>query len=131
MTDRLLRAMSCPWVDILGHPTGRKLLKRPPVAVDLGAIVTAAARDGVALEINGQASRLDLRDTHARLARERGVPLVISSDAHTAAALDNARWGVATARRAWATPSDVLNTRPLDTLVRSLRRHRRGHAPDA
>ena len=96
MTDRLLRAIENPHVDILGHPTGRLILRREPYPVDIEAVLDAAARHGVALEINCQVDRLDLNDVHARLARERGVPLVISSDAHSdrGARLD-LRWGVA------------------------------------
>lgn len=124
MTDRLLRALECPWVDVLGHPTGRLLLKREPAHVNMDLLTAAAARFGVALEINAQTARLDLSDTHARLARERGVRLVISTDAHSAAALHNLRWGVQMARRAWATPDDVLNTRSLNDLRDQLRRNR-------
>ena len=124
MTDRLLRALECPWVDVLGHPTGRLLLKREPARVNMDLLTTTAARLGVALEINAQAARLDLSDTHARLARDRGVRLVISTDAHSAAALHNLRWGVQMARRAWAGPADVLNTLDVDDLRASLRRHR-------
>ena len=125
MTDRLLRAIENPYVDILGHPTGRLLLKRPPVPVDIEAVIDAAARHGVALEINSQVDRLDLSDVHAKLARDRGVRLVISSDAHSRQAQANIRWGVLVARRAWLQPADVLNTRPFDEFRASLRRHRR------
>ncbi len=83
MTDRILRAIENPYVDILGHPTGRLILRREPYPVDIDAVLDAAARHGVALEINCQLDRLDLNDVHARLARERGVPIVISSDAHS------------------------------------------------
>ena len=124
MTDRLLRALECPWVDTLGHPTGRILLRRDPLRFRFDAVVDAAARLGVALEINCQVDRLDLGDVHARLARERGVRLVIASDAHSQAALGWLRWGVQVARRAWATPADILNTRPLAELRALLRRHR-------
>jgi DNA polymerase (family 10) len=123
MTDRLLRAIECPWVDVLGHPTGRLLLKREPARVNMDALTSAAARLGVALEINAQTARLDLSDSHARLARERGVGLVISTDAHSVNALNNLQWGVRMARRAWATPGDVLNTRSLPELRKALRRH--------
>jgi len=125
MTDRILKALDNPWVDVLGHPTGRLLLKRDPYRINMDLVTSAAARLGVALEINCQVDRLDLNDSHARLARERGAPLVISTDAHSAAALANLRWGVHMARRAWAGPGDVLNTRPIDELRRSLRRNRR------
>jgi DNA polymerase (family 10) len=124
MTDRVLRALECPWVDVLGHPTGRLLLKRDPLRVDMEKVTTAAARHGVALEINCQVDRLDLNEGHARAARERGVRLVISTDAHSVTALANQRWGVHIARRAWVGPDDVLNTRGVDELRASLRRNR-------
>jgi DNA polymerase (family 10) len=124
MTDRLLRALECPWVDVLGHPTGRLLLRRDPLRMDLEAVTTAAAQYGVAMEINCQVDRLDLNDARARLARERGVRLVISTDAHSVTALTNQRWGVRMARRAWLTPDDVLNTRDVADLRPLLRRHR-------
>jgi DNA polymerase (family 10) len=124
MTGRLLKAIEHPWVDIVGHPTSRMLLRREPARLDLARVVAAAAAHGVALEINSQIHRLDLSDVNARMARERGVPLVISSDAHSRAALATTRWGVLTARRAWATKHDILNTLPFDDFRRALRRHR-------
>lgn len=124
MTDRVLRALECPYVDILAHPTGRLLLKRDGYRLNLDLVAGAASRHGVALEINCQTDRLDLHDTHARLARERGARLAISTDAHSATALGTLRWGVAMARRAWASPGDVLNTRSLQELRASLRRAR-------
>jgi len=125
MTDRLLRALDNPHVDILGHPTGRLILRREPYQFDVDAVVGAAAREGVALEINSQVDRLDLNDVHARLARERGARIVISSDAHSQAALATIRWGVVVARRAWLGPDDVLNARPLAAFTAALRRNRR------
>jgi DNA polymerase (family 10) len=124
MTDRILRAIEHPHVDIVGHPTGRRILKRPPYAVDMEAIVGAAARHGVALEINCQVDRLDLNDVNAKLARDSGVPIVISTDAHSRLAFGRLRWGILMARRAWLRPADVLNTRPFDEFRASLRRHR-------
>jgi DNA polymerase (family 10) len=124
MTDRVLRALECPWVDILGHPTARRLLKRDPVPLDMSRIATAAARLGVALEINCQIDRLDLNESQARFAREHGVMLVVSTDAHSVAALGAQRWGVQIARRAWAEPDDVLNTRSVDEMRRLLRRNK-------
>jgi DNA polymerase (family 10) len=124
MTDRILTALECPWVDILGHPTGRLLLKRDPLRLDMDTVTAAAVRHGVALEINCQVDRLDLNDAHARLARDRGVRLVISTDGHSVRALNNLGWGVQVARRAWATPDDVLNTRELGDLQAALRRRR-------
>ena len=126
MTDRVLRALECRWVDILGHPTGRLLLKRDGVRLDMERVTASAARHGVALEINAQVDRLDLNDTHARLARERGVKLAISTDAHSVTALNNLQWGVQMARRAWAGPGDILNAQDLDGMRRLLRRNRRG-----
>jgi DNA polymerase (family 10) len=127
MTDRILRALECPWVDVLAHPTGRLILKRDGYPLHFEHILTAAASVGVALEINSQIDRLDLNDTHARLARDRGLPLVIDSDAHSPAALGNLRWGVVTARRAWLEPRDVLNTRGVEEFRSLLRRNRQGH----
>jgi DNA polymerase (family 10) len=126
MTDRVLRALECPWVDILGHPTGRLLLKRDGLRIDMDQIIAAAARHGVALEINCQIDRLDLSDTHARLARDRGVKLVVSTDAHSVTALTNLQWGVLVARRAWAGPRDVLNSEDVDGVRRLLRRMTHG-----
>ena len=125
MTDRLLRAVENPQVDILGHPTGRLLLRRDAYPLDVDAVIHAAARYGVALEINAQVDRLDLNDVHAKLARDRGVPLVISSDAHSRQGLGALRWGVVVARRAWLEPRHVLNTRPFDAFKAALRRNRR------
>lgn len=124
MTDRLLRAIENPHVDIIGHPTGRLILRREPYPFDFDAIVAAAARHGVALEINCLGDRLDLSDVHARLARDRGVPIVISSDSHSRRGFNHLRWGVMVARRAWLGPDDVLNTQPFDTFRAGLRRNR-------
>jgi DNA polymerase (family 10) len=125
MTDRILRALENPYVDILGHPTGRLILRREPYPLDVEAVLDAAARHGVAVEINCQLDRLDLNDVHARLARDRGVSIVISSDAHSTAALGWTRWGVLVARRAWLEPQHVLNTRPFEEFKARLRRNRR------
>ena len=125
MTDRILRAIEHPHVDIVGHPTGRRLLQREPYAVDVEAVVSAAVRHGVALEINCQVSRLDLNDVYAKMARDRGAQLVISTDAHARTAFGRLRWGVLVARRAWLTAADVVNTQPFDVMRASLRRNRR------
>jgi DNA polymerase (family 10) len=121
MTERLLRAIACPWVDVIGHPTGRLILKREAYKADMTRVIDAAAAAGVAMEINSQIDRLDLDDLHARRARDAGCRIVISSDAHSAAALGQLRWGVTVARRAWLSPDDVLNTRPVDEFRRGLR----------
>ena len=123
MTDRLLQAIAHPQVDIIGHLTGRLILRREGHDMDVPAIVRAAAAKGVALEINSQPERLDLGDAHARLARDHGVRVVISSDAHSRAAFGSLRWGVSVARRAWLEPTQVLNTLPLEAFRRSIRRH--------
>lgn len=123
MTDRVLRAIANPHVDILGHPTGRLILKRDGYALDFDRVAAAAGAAGVAIEINSQVDRLDVDDTRAKLAKERGARLVISSDAHSPAGLGALRWGALTARRAWLEPRDVLNTLPLEKLRTALRRH--------
>jgi DNA polymerase (family 10) len=123
MTARLLRAIDNPYVDIIAHPTGRRLLSREAYTYDMEAVMDAAAKKGVCLEINSLIERLDLNDAHARLAKQRGVTLVIDSDAHSRQALAGTRWGVATARRAWLEAGDVLNTRPVEQFRQSLRRN--------
>lgn len=123
MTARMLLAMSCPYVDIIGHPTGRLLLRREPYKVDVGTLIEAAAGAGVALEINSQIDRLDLNDSHARLARDRGVKIVISTDAHDRGGFRLLQWGVLVARRAWLTRNDVLNTRSVKDFRAGLRRN--------
>jgi DNA polymerase (family 10) len=122
MTERLLRAIENPNVDIIGHATGRLILRREPYPLDIEAVVDSAARHRVALEINCQVDRLDLNDVNAELARDRGVSIVISSDAHSRSAFGTLRWGVIVARRAWLQPQDVLNTRSFEDLKASLRR---------
>ena len=123
LTDRLLRALECPWVDVLGHPTSRRLLRREGMRFDVDAVMGAAVRHGVAMEINCQLERLDLNDAYARLAQERGVRLVISTDAHAVLELRHQRWGVHTARRAGLGPEHVLNTRDVAAMQALLRRH--------
>jgi len=125
MTDRLLRAIECPWVDVIGHPSGRAILRREPVAADWTRVIQAAAAAGVALEINGQPDRRDLNEQHARQAHDAGAMLVISSDAHSPAALGQLRWSTMVARRAWLTADAILNTASLDDVRRRLRRARR------
>lgn len=128
MTDRLLKAIECPYVDIIGHPTGRLILRREPYRFNLELVADAAARHGVALEISSQIHRLDLSDTNARLAGEHGVRLAVNTDSHSKKEFGLLRWGVMVAQRAWLRPEDVLNTRPLEELRASLRRARRSRA---
>lgn len=123
MTARVVRAIEHPLVDVIGHPTGRLIERRPPYAIDTDAIIEAAARTGTFLEINANPNRRDLDDVRARAAAQAGVKLVISSDAHGAETLAYLRYGVSTARRAWLTRDDVANTRPLGDLL-ALRRGR-------
>ena len=110
-TDRILGAMDNPHVDCIGHLTGRRILKREGAAVDVERVVERAVETGTALEINSQPDRLDLRDTHARLAGEAGVRIPVTTDAHSTSALGYAVFGVGLARRAWLTKERVLNTR--------------------
>jgi DNA polymerase (family 10) len=111
MTERIVAAIEHPLVDAIGHPTGRKIDQREPYALDLEAVFAAAARTGTFLEINANPDRRDLSDVNARAAVRAGVTLLIDSDAHRVRTLQNMRWGVATARRAWLSASDVANTR--------------------
>jgi DNA polymerase (family 10) len=111
-------------VDVLGHPTGRRLLKRDAYKVDMDRILSAAAARGVAVEINCQIERLDLNEHHARAARDRGIGIIISTDAHSRTAFSRLEWGVRIARRAWLTAGDVLNTLPADQFRSRLRRNR-------
>ena len=120
MTQRVIRAMNNPHVDILGHPTCRLLGERPPVAIDMEAVFQAARQSNTALEINAMPSRLDLKDVHIQRAKELGDKLVISTDAHSSEQLDHIRFGVGMARRGWCEPHHILNTRPLAELQRSL-----------
>ena len=112
MTDRLLRALSNKNVSILGHPTGRLLLRRDAYPFDMDAVLKAALQNNVAMELNAYPDRLDLNDVHLRMARERGVKIVINTDAHHTSHFEKIKYGVLQARRAWLTPQDVLNTLP-------------------
>jgi len=112
MTKRVVAAIEHPWIDAIGHPTGRKIQSRAPYALQMETVIAAAAGTGTMLEINAAPDRRDLDDVHARAAAEAGVLILIDSDAHRVATLPNMRWGVATARRAWLTPEHVANARP-------------------
>jgi DNA polymerase (family 10) len=120
-TRRTLKAISNPWVDVIGHPTGRLIGQRDPLELDLEEILKAAAKAGVAMEIDSHPDRLDLKDVHARRAKELGVKLVIDTDAHHLDGFDLMRFGVATARRGWIGPADVLNTLPRKDFLSNLR----------
>ena len=112
MTDRLLRALSNKNVSILGHPTGRLLLRRDAYPFDMDAVLKTALKNKVAMELNAYPDRLDLNDVHLRMARERGVKIVINTDAHHTSHFEKIKYGILQARRAWLTPKDVLNTLP-------------------
>src|SRR5580704_4842693 len=116
MTRRFIAACENPHVNIIGHPTARRIGKRPPVDVDFGELFRACSRTGTALEINASPQRLDLPSDQIRAARDAGVKFAIDSDAHSVADLGNMQYGVGTAQRGWLTPADVINTWPLDKL---------------
>ena len=115
-TDRVLRALAQPFFVILGHPTHRRIGIQPPMAIDIERVMLAAKEFGCALEVNGQPERLDLNDINSKMAKDMGIPIVISSDAHQASQLSQMRNGVTQARRGWLEAGNVLNTRSLPEL---------------
>jgi DNA polymerase (family 10) len=121
-TERIMRAMDNPYFNILAHPTGRLINQRQAYEIDIERIIDAAKERGCFLEINASPSRLDLNDIHCRLAKERGVKLAISTDAHAPLQLQQIRFGLDQARRGWLEKDDVLNTRPWPRLKRLLKR---------
>ena len=121
MTERLLKALENPYVRILGHPTGRQILRRDPFQFDVEKVFAAAKKQGVILELNGNPERLDLSDRHVKLAKERGMKVIISTDAHHPDHFQLMRYGVITARRGWLEKKDVLNTLPPAKLLAALR----------
>jgi len=124
MTRRFVAACENPHVNVIGHPTTRRIGRRPPVEVDFGELFRACARTGTALEINASPQRLDLPSEHIRGARDAGVKFAIDSDAHSVSDLGNMPYGIGTAQRGWLTPDDVINTWPLDRLRAFLRKGR-------
>ncbi len=120
MTHRICKALSNPYVDILGHPTGRLLEERNGYPVDIMTVIQKAREEGVALEINAYPQRLDLNDVNAKIAKESGVKLAINTDAHTFGQLDFMVFGVATARRGWIEKEDVINAWEVDELIKWL-----------
>ena len=121
MTDRLLKTLQNPNVSLLGHPTGRLLLRRDAYAFDIDAVLKEAARNKIAMELNAYPDRLDLSDRHLRLAKQHGVKIVINTDAHHTSHLDKIRFGILEARRAWLTKDDVLNTLPLPKFAEAMK----------
>jgi DNA polymerase (family X) len=121
MTDRLLKAISNPNTSLIGHPTGRLLLRRDAYQFDLDAILKAAATHKVAMELNSYPDRLDLSDVHLRMAKQHGVKIVINTDSHHTSHMEKIRYGVRQARRAWLTKGDVLNTLPAAEFARAMK----------
>jgi DNA polymerase (family 10) len=120
MTNRIISAMSNDNLTILAHPTGRKIGQREQYQVDIELVMDAAKEKGVFLEINAFPERMDLNDANCRIAREKGLNLVISTDSHSIKHLDYMIYGVATARRGWLGPENIINTQPLDRLEKTL-----------
>jgi DNA polymerase (family 10) len=121
MTERMLAAIENPYTQIIGHPTGRLLLKRDAIDYDMEKVLDASAKHGVAMECNSYPDRLDLKDVYLRMCKERGVKVVISTDSHTAANLGFIRYGVVMARRGWLEKKDVINTLPAKEFLGALR----------
>jgi len=121
MTERILAAIENPYTQILAHPTGRLLLKRDGYAYDMERVLDAAQKNGVMMECNASPERLDLKDTHLRMAKERGVKIVISTDAHSLRGLQAMRYGVAMARRGWIEKKEVVNALSVEKLLAALR----------
>jgi DNA polymerase (family X) len=121
-TERVIKAMNNPYVSIIAHPTGRLLGQRDPYEIDMDQVISAAHRTGCYLEINAQPDRLDLNDLHVHAAKQAGVKLAISTDAHSTDSFQYIRFGIDQARRGWLTANDVINTKPLAILRRALNR---------
>jgi DNA polymerase (family 10) len=125
-TQRMVHAIANPYVDIVGHPTGRILLGRAGYTLDMEAVIEAAAAHGVCIEINADPSRLDLDWRLVRKARDKGIKIPIGPDAHTLAGIDNMRYGIGVARKGWLRASDVLNTMELQDVVKFFQKRRKG-----
>jgi len=122
MTDRFLRALENRHVSVIGHPTGRILLRRDAYKFDIDAVLKQAAKNKIAMELNAYPDRLDLCDRHLRVAKEHGVKIVINTDAHHTSHYDKIKYGVLQARRAWLTSADVLNTMPVEKFAKAIKR---------
>lgn len=122
MTDRLLRAIGNPYLAVVGHPTGRILLRRDAYPFDMEAILNAAKKNKVAMELNAFPDRLDLCDRHLRMAKERGVKIVINTDSHHTSHMEKIKYGVLQARRAWLTKEDVLNCLPAEKFAKAIKK---------
>jgi DNA polymerase (family 10) len=129
MTERILAAIENPYSQIVGHPTGRLILRRDAYAYDMERILDAAHKNGVVMECNASPERLDLKDLHLRMAKDRGVKIVISTDAHSTRGLAAMRYGVQMSRRGWIEKKDVINTLPVERMLATLR-PKRGSTSD-
>jgi DNA polymerase (family 10) len=126
MTRRLVRAMSLPFFKIWGHATGRLLLERDPYGLRMEEVLDAAASSRCAIEVNGDPHRLDMEPRFLRMARQRGIPFVLTTDAHSVAGLGNLRFAALVARRGWVTRSEVLNAQSAEHFARAVRPAGRG-----
>jgi DNA polymerase (family 10) len=129
MTKRLIRAVSNPHITILGHATGRLLLRRDAYEVDVKAVIDAAAEHGCAVEINADPARLDVNWENARYAAERGVLVPIDPDAHSTSSLDHVQWGVRVARKGWLGARQVLNAWELEEVEEHFAKRKQGRPP--
>ena len=125
MTERICSAIRNPLVDIIFHPTGRVVLKRPPYEIDIEAIISEARKNGTCLEVDAYPDRLDLKDEHIKKAIEAGVKLSIDSDAHSTTHLNYLKFGIAQARRGWATKNDIINTRLWPEMLKLIKANKR------
>ncbi|HEX5622884.1 MAG TPA: DNA polymerase III, partial [Sulfuricurvum sp.] len=123
-TQRILKAMENPYFTILAHPTGRLLGLREPYELDMESIIRSCADHGIILELNAQPDRLDIDDIHCRIAKNAGVKVAISTDAHSIADLELMNLGIGQARRGWLEKEDVINTRNLKELMKLLHKRR-------
>ena len=121
MTERLLKAIENPNTSLIGHPTGRIQLRRDAYAFDMRAVLAAAAKNKVAMELNSYPDRLDLNDVHLRQAKQQGVKIVINTDSHHTSHMEKIRYGILQARRAWLTKEDVLNTLPQQKFAKAMK----------
>ena len=122
ITKRLVSAMRNPYVSVIAHPTGRLIGEREPYDVDMNEVLEVAKETRTAIEINAYPLRLDLNDIYAKMAKEMGVPIVISTDTHITSQFDYMAYGVSIARRGWLGKSDILNTMSYNSLVKTLKR---------
>jgi DNA polymerase (family 10) len=121
-TERIIRAMDNPYFNILAHPTGRLINERKPYEVDMERVMKAAKERGCFMELNAHPDRLDLLDTHCKMAKDMGVKVALSTDAHSIGDLDYMRFGIGQARRGWLEADDVLNTRSWEEIKKLLKR---------